>query len=345
MKKPDFKRILRIMFRSLVVTIIVALLGALFVWNNGIQYSLAILTGSLRDPCFDGQQYDEEASCYSEERCESGVIRMLTYNVLCRVCVKEDYDPWDERILYLRGLVERYDPDLIGSQELGSWRDIVEFLPGDDVYGVVSFDFGPWTYADSALFYRKARYDLLDAGQFWLSPTPHLPFGFPWKPLSMPRYVSWAFLRDRENGFTFLYMNSHVDNNPLNKDNSAPLVFDVFAPHAYRMPVIFTGDFNTNATTERYQVFQRGPGDDIVFVNAADLAPALELQQYTPEQAEPVDTVPFDRFEHMIDHVFLAGPVEKEVLRWVVDYNTYGDAQRPASDHPAVYSEIRLSLR
>lgn len=345
MNKNDTKRIIKIMLRTTSIALVVVLLGALFVFNNGIQYTLAVATGSLRDPHFDGRLYVEDQNCFGEAPCHSNVIRILTYNVLCRICVKEGFDAWDERIPYLRGLVERYDPDLIGSQELGSRRDIAEFLPDGDAYSAVTFEFGPWVYADSALFYRTTRYELLDAGQFWLSPTPHLPFGFGWVPLSMPRYVSWALLRDRHNGFTFLFMNSHVDNHTVNKDNSAVLIYDEFSRHARHMPVIFTGDFNTNPTNERYRVFQGGDAGDVLFVNAADIAPALELQQYAPEQTEPVGVVPFERFEHMIDHILVAGPVEKDVLRWVVDYNTYGEAQRPASDHPAVFSKLRLTLQ
>ena len=338
------KRFLKIALKIVLVLCIVMGFSALFVYFQGIQYTLALLTGSLRDPYFDGAQYHEEANCHGAFPCSSEVVRVLSYNVLCRICDKEDYDPWDVRIEHLRGLVERYDPDLIGSQELGGWKDIEEFLPEGDLYGSVSFEFGPWTYGDSALFYRRSRYELLDSGQFWLSPNSRLPFGFSWIKLSAPRYLTWALLRDRHNGFTFLFMNSHVDNNNLNKDSSAPLIFRTFAPHAARMPVIFTGDFNTNPTTDRYDVFRRGDGTENVFINAADIVEAREMQVYEAGHTLPVATADFDRFEHTIDHIFLAGPVEKEVYRWIVDYNTYGELQRPASDHPAIFAEVQLTL-
>ena len=338
------KRFLRIALKTVIVLVVVSILFALFVYNHGIQYSLAIMTLSLRNPYFDGDQYAPERNCNGAAPCSSDEVRVLTYNVLCRICDKEEYDPWDVRIAYLRDLVERYDPDLIGSQELGGWKDMEEFLPEEDIYGMVTFEFGPWTYGDSALFYRKSRYEVLDSGQFWLSPKPNLPFGFSWINLSAPRYLTWAMMRDLHNGFTFLFMNSHVDNNTLNKENSAPLIFKTFSPHAERMPVIFTGDFNTNPTTDRYHVFKKGHTDAVVFHNTADLVDFREIQVYSPETAGPVGTAEFDRFEHMIDHIFLAGPVEKEVLQWVADWNTYGDLQRNASDHPALFAVVRMTL-
>ncbi len=332
------------MIRVLVIVLLIVLATVFFVWNEGIQYSLAFLTGTLRDPYFDDSQYVSEQNCFGGDTCESGLLRILTYNVLCRICVKAEYDPWDIRVAHLRALITRYDPDLIGSQELGGWQDIMEFLPEGDAYATVTFAFGPWAYSDSALFYRQERYELLDSGQFWLSPKPHLPFAFPWKPLSAPRYVTWAYLRDRHNGFSFLFMNSHVDNNSINKETSAPIIFDTFSQYAQRMPVIFTGDFNTNPTHDRYQVFQRGYGDEIIFVNTADLTPEREMTLYASDSSRPVGTGPFEGFDHTIDHIFLAGPMEKIVSRWVVDHNRYGEKQRPASDHPAVYAEVSLKL-
>lgn len=333
------------MMRTLLVVCLVVFAGAFFVMNNGIQYTLALLTGSMRDPYFDDSQYVPEQNCFGNESCESGTLHILTYNILCRVCVKKEHDPWEERVTHLRSLVERYDPDLIGSQELGGWQDITEYLPEGDIYTPVTFEFGAWAYADAALFYRQSKYELLDSGQFWLSPNHNLPFAFAWKPLSMPRYVTWAYLRDKQSGFSFLFLNSHFDNNPLNKDTTAPIVFDTFSAYAKQMPMIFTGDFNTNPTTDRYDALQRGTGDEIVFVNTADLVEQRELVLYSPETPGPVGTTTFESFDHSIDHIFLAGPVEMEVSRWMMDYNNYGADQRAASDHPALYSEVQLRLR
>ncbi|MFA7693409.1 MAG: hypothetical protein GX117_15150 [Candidatus Hydrogenedentes bacterium] len=337
------KKFLRIFLKVVAITAVVVLLFSIFTYFQGIQYTIALLTGSLRDPYFDHTPYSPEQNCAGAAACDSGAIRILSYNVLCRVCVKDEFDPWSVRIEHLRGLVERYDPDLIGTQELGGWEDIQEFLPEGDVYGTVSFEFGPWTYADSALFYRHAKYELLDSGQFWLSPKPGLPFGFGWLKLSMPRYVCWACLRDRSNGFTFLFLNSHFDNNGVNKKETGQLVHDSFGPHAERLPILFTGDFNINPTTDYYAALQRGGTDTVTFVNAADLVPRLEMQEYVPGSPDPVNTVDFPFFNRAIEHLFVTGPLPATVNRWIMDYNIYGEAQKWASDHPALYVELAFS--
>jgi len=176
-----------------------------------------------------------------------------------------------------------------------------------------------------------------------LSPNPGLPFGFGWLKLSAPRYLTWACLRDRDTGFTFLFLNSHLDNNPINKENSAPLIFKTFGPHAAQMPMIFTGDFNTNPTTDRYVRLQKGYEEEVIFHNTADLAAQRVQRLYDSSGPEGI-LGEFQNFEHMIDHIFLAGPVRKDVLQWVVDENRYGPDQRPASDHSALFAEIRMEI-
>lgn len=339
------KRMLKRILKFLAVTCVIVAVLAAFVYFQGIQYTLALLTGSLRDPYFDSAQYEPEKNCYGVQPCSSDVIRVLTYNIFCRICGQEGDDPWDIRVTHLRRLVERYDPDLIGSQELGGWKDMQEYLPDGDAYATVTFEFGPWTYGDSALFYRRSRYELLDSGQFWLSPNPGLPFGFAWLKLSAPRYLTWACLRDLHTGFTFLFLNSHLDNNPLNKETSAPLIYEAFSAHAKRLPIIFTGDFNTNSTTQRYARLQKGNEGVLVFHDTADIVVQREVQVYQPGSDEPTSTSVFTRCEHMIDHIFIAGPGSNEVLRWVVDENLYGEPQRQASDHPALYAELRMTLQ
>ena len=164
------KQILKRVLKFLVITCAILILFAVFVYCQDLQYTLALLTGSLRDPNFDSAQYEPASNCYGERPCTGDVIRVLTYNVFCRICSQEGDDPWDVRVTHLRRLVDRYDPDLIGSQELGGWKDMQEYLLEGDEYATVTFQFGPWTYGDAALFYRRSRYELLDSGQFWLSP-------------------------------------------------------------------------------------------------------------------------------------------------------------------------------
>lgn len=330
------KKILKI---TLIVLIVLAALS-LFVWMNGVQYTLAITTGGFGKPYFDVAQFTAAPNCGGAEPCGSGPLRVMTYNVLCRICDKEDYDPWEVRVPHLKAMIDRYDPDLLGLQELGGQKDIDEFLRMLPQYACLSYEFGLWSYADAALFYRKDRFEALDSGQMWLNPKPTLPFGFGWKTLSMPRYVNWAYLKQKSNGFRFLYVNTHFDNNGANKEPSAVLFAETFRPIAAQMPIIVTGDFNTDSKAQRYQNIMKGKGEP-VFSDTMSLASNTELVNNVPPGVKKeADLNEFISLPQTIDHVFVGGPLKCSVLRWVQDASVYPPDARWPSDHPAVFTEI-----
>lgn len=314
---------------------------ALFTWLSGVQYTLAFVTGGFSKPYFDPAGFAASPNCDGAKPCDSGPIKVMSYNVLCRICEKEGYDAWDARVPQLREVIARHNPDLWGSQELGGWDDINEFLALFPQYACVSYEFGPWAYADAALFYRADRFEALDSGQMWLNPKPSLPFGFGWKPLSMPRYVNWVYLRQRSNGFRFLFVNTHFDNNDPNKEPSAVLFAETFRPIAAIMPIVATGDFNTESTTQRYQNIISGNGLR-VFVNAMKIAPKTEVINNSTASKDATEMTEKNRLRQIIDHVFLAGPQKNEVTQWVQDASVYGAQERRPSDHPAVCAEVNL---
>lgn len=332
---------------GLVLVVLAAFTG--FVWVQGVQYTLAFATWSWSNPLFDSAGILPEDNCGGASPCGSGPIRVLTYNILCRVCTsgdnKPEHEDWDERLPHLRALIEDYAPDLIGHQEVGGWKDIQELNIAPEKYVPVTHTFGPWAYGDAVLLYNSERFDLVDSGQFWLAPDSSLPFAFGWQTLSMPRYICWAHLRQKTDGFEFLFLNTHFDNNTPNKEPSALLANKTFGPHAARLPVIFTGDFNTSHETERYRNLLTGGDATAEFVNAADLAPLMEelppVEGMTPAQTG----TPLENLDHLIDHILLAGDCGKTVNRWVVDRRGYGPQQLRASDHPAVFAEVSFSLR
>lgn len=329
--------------RRVLVVIIVVVLAALFVKNDGIQYTAAFVSRSWGRP-FDAAAYPVDSNCDGQTPCGSGVLKVLTFNVLCRVCEKEGYDPWELRLPHIREVIERYDADLVGLQELGGEGDVYAVIGEGSPYDYVAYEFGPWVYADCALLFRRERFELLDSGQVWLSPKPMVPFALAWKPLSVPRYVNWAHLRQRENGFEFLYVNTHFDNNAPNKEAAASLFAETFGPAARQMPVVATGDFNTNPTAQRYEALQGRAATGTLFENAADLVAKKELAQAaTPDEAARTES--FVNADQLIDHVFVGGPGDKEVTRWVLEAPVYGPDNRRPSDHPAVYAELSFNLR
>ncbi len=337
-------KILKLVLKIVVAILILSVLGWFFVTHEGVQYTLAALVRSSGKPYFDPAVYASEPNCSGTTPCGSGVIKVLTFNVLCNGCNKPDFDPWETRLPHLIERITKYDPDLWGSQELGGNGDIDTFLQAFPQYACVTYRAGRLAFADCALFYRKDRFDLLDSGQMWLSPKPTLPFSFGWKPLAVPRYTNWAYLKQKSNGFRFLYVNTHFDNNSPNKEPSAVLFSKTYGAIAKTVPMIVTGDFNTDSTTQRYKNIQGGTDGLAKFEDTMNLAPNKEVLNTIPQNHKLDDIETYIDPARLIDHIFLAGPEKKEVLRWVVDATTYGNTKRLPADHPSVYAEVQLSL-
>ena len=318
---------------------------AVVVKPHHVQYAVALATGSLRAPYFDVNAYLRSPNCDGAEPCESRSIKVMNYNVLCRLCGKKGFDGWEERRPYLEKMVARYDADLLGTQELVTLGDVEAFARAFPQFQHVTFTIGAWGYGDSALFYRKDRFDALASGQMWLGPNPAVPLGMGWKAWSFPRYVNWVYLRQKNDGFRFLYINTHFDNNTTNNVGAVTMFADIFAPLAAVMPIIVTGDFNLNLTAPRYAELVGDTRGSRVLNDAFDLALERNAVRNFLDRIAPPKSEPISGENTMTDHIYLAGPGENNVSRWVKDASTYGKDGRRPSDHSAVYAEVSLRSR
>lgn len=317
--------------------------GAVFVRAQGIQWLIALQmdTPTYRDLPRSGCPVPVYASA---------PITVLTYNVFNGSALVErladrfaggnlqGMRPWSARLPEIRERIAEYDPDLIGFQEFGAHTDVLSALPDPAAYTLVSFKAGPIEYGDAALLVRTRRFAVEASGQFWLSPTPQVPMAFGFQRASMPRYVNWALLWERGRDFRLLFVNTHFDNNPANKEPSADLFHGRVMPAAAGWPTIITGDFNSNATTDRYTRLGTG------LRNTFDLA--AEPRVWKPEGALRA-VLPGDRLspEHRIDHIFVGlGPGEAHVEDWFIDLRPMRDGA-PLSDHDPMVARIRFDVR
>ena len=97
---------------------------------------------------------------------------------------------WPHRRDRVIDCIRSADPDLLGTQEtLAFQRDeLATGLPG---YACVSAgrDDGQDAGEMAALFYREARFERIDTGHFWLSPTPEVVGSKGWD-AALPRIAS-----------------------------------------------------------------------------------------------------------------------------------------------------------
>lgn len=175
-------------------------------------------------------------------------VRVMSCNV--RYGLADDgEDSWSHRRDLLGETILAFEPDLLGVQEcLAFQADFLKtVLPGWGFVGVGRDD-GAAGGEMCAVFFRNDRFELLDAGHFWLSPTPAVVGSVGWD-AALTRLATWVMLRTRnENPLTFVFCNTHFDHVGVEaRRQSAQVVCDRLRPIAGELPVILCGDFNAPA--------------------------------------------------------------------------------------------------
>jgi endonuclease/exonuclease/phosphatase family metal-dependent hydrolase len=283
-------------------------------------------------------------------------LRVMTYNVMCSFCTFQDHPEWvhawESRLPWLRDVITRHEPDLIGLQELqaltvpaGEPSEIEQLTLPQDLYGAVWYRKQPQDpiqadYPDAAVLYRKDRFTKLDEGFFWLGPTPDQGYGAGFaNKATFPRLVAWALLHDTAGARDLYVASTHFDNNSPNQELSAPLVLERLGPLAAQHPVVFVGDFNSKPDSLAYAILATGkgaqpgqPGQGFHFQNAFDLATkwAAVTNGDQPATYDP---------QQRIDHFWLAG-APFQVAAWTVDLWTYGTPAQAPSDHDAMVTDL-----
>lgn len=180
--------------------------------------------------------------------CHAQTLRVMTFNV--RYPAKSDgINVWENRRDLLVETIRTYKPDLMGTQELfeSQGKYIVEKLPEYKWIGVSRRGNQEDEY--SAIFYRSARFKLIESGNYWLSETPEQPGSMSWD-VTLPRMVTWGVFEDTANGRRFHYSNTHFAHRAQDAQarlESARLI----AARLRKLPepaaLLLTGDFNTGA--------------------------------------------------------------------------------------------------
>ena len=322
---------------SLSVCLIITAL-VLFVCLQGIQYTAAYSGKGFARALPTLEAY----AAKSGGICTSGPLTVLTFNVEYGSEFIESMAanfrggdtggalPWSTRLPEIRARIASYAPDLIGLQETHTDTDIATIVSNSH-YTLVSYHLGHFHYGDAALLFKTQKFELLDSGQVWLGPNPKLPMSFGYRPLSVIRYINWAMLREKANGFTFMFVNTHFDNAGKNKEPSATLFREQLSPLAQGIPMIVTGDFNTKADSERYRRM----------VGADKPMPWLQ-NTYLHAEKRPVEAEFHP--DKRIDHILVGGPCAVKAEEWSLDPRPLENGQR-LSDHDPIWARLRFSKK
>jgi hypothetical protein len=156
-------------------------------------------------------------------------LRVMTFNLRVRT-ILDGHNIWDKRRDLVVERVRAFDADLLGTQEgLDSMETYLRQQLGDYTFRGVGRDDGKQRGEMCGVFFKTARFELLDGGYFWLSKTPEKPGSRGWAEV-YPRMVTWVKLRSRAGGTPFYWFNTHFDTySPWARAQSSELLRDRIA--------------------------------------------------------------------------------------------------------------------
>jgi endonuclease/exonuclease/phosphatase family metal-dependent hydrolase len=198
---------------------------------------------------------------------DAQTVKVMTYNI--RLDTEADgINQWKNRTQKVSDLIKKSDPDVLGVQEAmhNQIMDLKNNLPAYAFVGVGRDD-GKEKGEYSAIFYKKDKYEVLQQNTFWLSETPEVAGSKSWD-AAITRVATWALMKENASEKVFLLLNTHFDH--IGKEarkHSAEMIKAWLKGYAAggsfsgkfdALPILVTGDFNSEPNEEPYQVIING---------------------------------------------------------------------------------------
>ncbi len=174
-------------------------------------------------------------------------MRILTCNVRYSAAQDGENNWCCRKDLCVR-VVREQAADLVCCQEMSAEQraDFQSGLADYAWFGMID-EPGKDTPVNS-IFYRRERFEMVSAGGYWLSETPHIPGSSSWDSRCI-RLCNWLRLVDRPSGREFRIANTHIDHiSQPARENQMRLMLEDAAAYASDYPQVLTGDLNCNAS-------------------------------------------------------------------------------------------------
>ncbi len=237
---------------------------------------------------------------------------------------------WVQRSSVIAQLIRFHDFDILGTQEglINMLEDLSEALPEYKRYGIGRAD-GKDAGEHSEIFYKKKKFKMLDAGDFWLSETPDTP-SLGWDATCCNRICSWVLLKDKKTKTKFYVFDTHYDfQMDSARNESSKLVLRKIKKIVGNKPVIFMGDLNGDNTSKWYKRI----------ADSRKLKDTYKLAKH-PYAFNPSwqDFGKRIMLSDLIDHIFVSKKFK--VRRWGILSDTYHG--KYPSDHFPILTELIL---
>ncbi|MGN0847808.1 MAG: endonuclease/exonuclease/phosphatase family protein [Kiritimatiellia bacterium] len=283
---------------------------------------------------------------------DRAVVKVGTFNIRTADLEARDPVPWKTRAPWVAQAILAHDFDILGLQEVVAVQldDLAEALKRGYGHIGVCRDDGARAGEAAPIFYSKARFELLDSGNFWLSEQPDVPGVKSWD-TAFTRICTWGKFRDRVSGKQFAFFNTHLDHRgAVAKRKGMELIVARLRPHLDAgLPGIITGDFNTVEGEGPYNVAAANFRDAVMVSATKPVGPWRSAHGWRWRAAK--DELTFDAAVacpkeeratrafhdriggHRIDHVFVSPQIRVRSVTTHTDANgrTYVSDHFPVS--------------
>jgi endonuclease/exonuclease/phosphatase family metal-dependent hydrolase len=255
-------------------------------------------------------------------------FNVITYNIRMNT-PGDGVNAWPLRKDKVAALLKFHQADIFNVQEAlpEQMDDLVSSFPDFDHVGAGRDD-GKRAGEHMAIFFKKARFEKLEDGMFWLSETPSKP-GLGWDALCN-RTVTWIRLKDKITQRTFYVFDTHFDHRGEKaREESAKLILKTIKEiNKENLPLILTGDLNLTKDSIPVQAIMKE------FNDAQDKSRSLPYGPAGTSGGFEVKVMP-----RKIDFVFINEKID--ILRHGVLSDSFG-LYYP-SDHLPVLVEVKVN--
>ena len=185
-----------------------------------------------------------------------------------------------ERAPRILQIIFQEDPDLLGLQEYGvRMKGHIEKALLEK-YEIVEKTTN--VNISSPVLWKKDRFQCVDKGWFWLSPTPDTA-SVSWDDrYQEERICTWVKLKDIQTEECIVYMNTHFGIGKACLQQS-PEIIHTYSKKFVDFPIVITGDFNMRPDSEGYRAMAKYH-TDINAVTAKDLRPTYHSYNTIPDE-------------------------------------------------------------
>lgn len=172
-------------------------------------------------------------------------VNMMSFNIRLDVA-SDGENRWDARKDKVAGLINYYEPDFVGGQEV-QHHQLTYLLDSLDGYSFIGAgrDDGKEEGEYSCIFYKKNKFKLISQSTFWLSPTPD-SVSFGWNAACRRVCTYGLFQSIRTKQFMWVF-NTHFDHvsEEARVESAKLIVKKISEVNRQHYPVIVSGDFNS----------------------------------------------------------------------------------------------------